>query len=524
MREPDSVSVSAESLKVEEILRRASEGRLRVPPFQRPLKWRQENIVKLFDSIARGYPIGGLLLWETGAGPANLSFGPVGIEGGARSNALQIVDGQQRVTALVGALLRDDERPIGDKFAVWVDLRTGVFQVPKRHPDDPRVIPVNRLRDNVALFRWSKDNEKHGVAEGDVTRAAEIMQRLLNYSLPAYVISGADEAALKEIFTRSNTTGIGMKESEVFEALFGDEEEQKPLAALAASIRDATGFGEVKPDWLLRCVSAVGGSAEKFKIDASDRTVDERLAQTRVGFTSAVRFLQEHAEIPHAAVLPYRFPLIVLTRFFHLHPSPANRTLDLLARWVWRGAISQTHAGSSNAAVSAHLNDLSPQDEAGSVTRLLSRVPDRLEVPGPMGVWHGRGATTRVYAGLMLAHRQQDLPGGSDEITAALDRGTIGEVFRPIGGVEGEEIATRCFRPDPGEAVVAVDLDEEALSMHLIPPEAIDRLLRGDQEGFTRERAKRMKRALRERVDRLAGKRENDRPAIAHLVAGAGVG
>jgi uncharacterized protein with ParB-like and HNH nuclease domain len=40
-------------------------GEIKVPQFQRPFVWKDEQAVRLLDSIASNYPIGSLLLWKT---------------------------------------------------------------------------------------------------------------------------------------------------------------------------------------------------------------------------------------------------------------------------------------------------------------------------------------------------------------------------------------------------------------------------------------------------------------------------
>lgn len=52
------------TLNVRRLLGKVLAGEIRVPDFQRPLRWRSADVVKLFDSILKGYPIGALLFWK----------------------------------------------------------------------------------------------------------------------------------------------------------------------------------------------------------------------------------------------------------------------------------------------------------------------------------------------------------------------------------------------------------------------------------------------------------------------------
>ena len=83
----------ARAFKVEDLLAELRQGRMRIPSFQRGIRWRREDAAKLLDSLYRGFPIGTLLFWETSAEAGDVSFGTVRFSGGSRSDALWVVDG-----------------------------------------------------------------------------------------------------------------------------------------------------------------------------------------------------------------------------------------------------------------------------------------------------------------------------------------------------------------------------------------------------------------------------------------------
>ncbi len=49
---------------VYDLLRELTDGRIRIPGFQRPYVWRRDQMLDLLDSVRLQYPIGSLLLWE----------------------------------------------------------------------------------------------------------------------------------------------------------------------------------------------------------------------------------------------------------------------------------------------------------------------------------------------------------------------------------------------------------------------------------------------------------------------------
>lgn len=52
------------TLGLDDLVELAWDGRIRVPHFQRDFKWTRQDVIRLFDSILRRYPIGSLLLWR----------------------------------------------------------------------------------------------------------------------------------------------------------------------------------------------------------------------------------------------------------------------------------------------------------------------------------------------------------------------------------------------------------------------------------------------------------------------------
>src|SRR5829696_94365 len=80
-------------------------GKIQLPDFQRGWVWDDEHIRSLLVSIARSFPIGAVMLLETG-GEARFQVRPV--EGVALPDTAKperlILDGQQRLTSLIQVL------------------------------------------------------------------------------------------------------------------------------------------------------------------------------------------------------------------------------------------------------------------------------------------------------------------------------------------------------------------------------------------------------------------------------------
>lgn len=95
-----------------DLLDQAHQGRLQLPDFQRSYVWGDHDVCALIASILRGFPVGALLTLRAGG---EVNFKPRLLEGveAARQAAGQgpaaaaeelLLDGQQRITSLYGAL------------------------------------------------------------------------------------------------------------------------------------------------------------------------------------------------------------------------------------------------------------------------------------------------------------------------------------------------------------------------------------------------------------------------------------
>ena len=82
---------------IETLLTWVKSGEIAIPEIQRPFVWEATKVRNLLDSLYRGYPVGYLIAWRNPT---------VKLKDGTSSAGKRVlIDGQQRVTALMAALL-----------------------------------------------------------------------------------------------------------------------------------------------------------------------------------------------------------------------------------------------------------------------------------------------------------------------------------------------------------------------------------------------------------------------------------
>jgi uncharacterized protein with ParB-like and HNH nuclease domain len=87
---------------LDDVLKKARDGLLQLPDFQRGWVWDDEGLRALLASISRSFPVGTLMTLQTGG---EVHFKPRLIQGAPNENAKVVpdallLDGQQRVTSL----------------------------------------------------------------------------------------------------------------------------------------------------------------------------------------------------------------------------------------------------------------------------------------------------------------------------------------------------------------------------------------------------------------------------------------
>lgn len=430
------------SLTVRVLLQRVLSGGIRIPDFQRPLRWRAEDVVKLFDSIARGYPIGSLLFWKRPAlRDDGYKLGGAALPVPENPDAWWIVDGQQRVTALSAALLALEH----GKDARWVvryDPATREFRSgPVPIEGQGREVPLSVLGDLRRLGRWFRDTQ---LDDDPQKHVEDVQQRILDYPLSAYLMETDNPDALQGVFARMNSTGVRMRADEVFQALLKTPSPGHggiDLEALQAAC-DRDGFGQPPRGEVLKAVLAMSGLDPTQRPDVFS---DQALAglvnkeEAELALARAVAFLQappDAAEpgcgIPCYAFIPYPVVFVLLARWFYVFPDPDRLSRKDLAHWVWRGAITAAHQRAAVSALRLQVRLIAQdQTEAQVLGALLNKVGEPSAVDWRLERFTAQNAKSRIelLALLSLGPRYPNGPVSWRALVTSGER-VAREIFR----------------------------------------------------------------------------------------------
>ncbi|MGH3934785.1 MAG: DUF262 domain-containing protein [Pseudonocardiaceae bacterium] len=378
----------ATTLGLDDLVELAWSGHIRVPHFQRDFRWTRQDVIRLFDSVVKRYPVGSLLLWRRPAPAQQLMLGALRINAPQVDQALWVVDGQQRVTSLTNVLHPDGARD--PRFNLGYDVRDDRI-VNRPVTDDSYVIPLPIVFDLTKVLDWFAT---HPEVADYRNRVFELTKHLRQFLIPAYQVVQDDTIVLRDIFDRMNNYGKRLSRAEIFSALnAGDESEAEntlTIDQIADHVEDEFGFGRVDADTVLRAILARRGPdvQREIRLEFDDdnrrgdlefrnEDRDSAFVAGEEALFRAVRFLQSIG-VPHVALLAYRYLLVVLTRIFAHYPEPDPANLRLLGRWCWRAAVlgPGIFKGSATGAMRILCTRVRPGDLSGSIRDLLDVLKD----------------------------------------------------------------------------------------------------------------------------------------------------
>jgi len=453
----------ARSFRIEDLIRHARAGRLRVPAFQRRFKWERSDVEDLIDSIVRGYPIGTLLLWSRKAPAERVSIGGLTLDVPEQS-AWYVVDGQQRVVSLVSTLTMATDRNAGFdlRFDLYIDLINGEVRHGTRGEHPSSFLPLHRVVDSEELLAWI-DANRLALTPEEIKQAIRIGRAIREYEVPAYIVDADDEQFVRRIFERTNTAGKPLTDTEVFHALHA------PLARTpAVKLTDvierlrARGLGDVDEDHVLKSLLTIVGKGLSGDLQGRLVGVDvpAATARTERALDGVFGFLAQEGGIPHLRLLPYKSPLMVLSGFYDRFPTPSGRARRLLMRWLWRGMVTEELRGDGRGmrpAIDALRSAATDEAAAKAILATVARTRPPLDWRDPFNVGHAR---PRLLAIAMVELRPQHLQNQTPLDVASL-LSAEADVFPQLLSRRGQEpsaefslVGNRLFHPPLGSGSV----------------------------------------------------------------------
>lgn len=360
-----SPEVTPQVVPVRQLLKWVSQGILRAARFQRPFVWNRARVVDLFDSIRKQYPIGTLLLWVPHERqPSRDTLGPLRLREPKGGITKLIIDGQQRLTSIVGVLLFDktnlpDDLDDPGMWELWFDADERRFRhaptphttLPASWIEVPSLINTTKLQDASSKMRARLEREESSEQMSLLspesrwrTRSSQIerewqnaAEALANYQLPVVEFHTDDLRMAVESFSRLNRGGQKLSVDQMWSALTKPGGDEANLADLIdTTVREVKdlGYGRLDRMAMFRLILLELGH-DPFRTDWN-RLAEERKEKTQnrmeatarrchTALLSALRFLREDMALPSLRLLPYNGLLVALAVYLGYRARVATR-------------------------------------------------------------------------------------------------------------------------------------------------------------------------------------------------------
>lgn len=200
---------------IDTLLTWVKSGEIAIPEIQRPFVWDATQVRGLLDSLYRGYPVGYLIAWRNPT---------IRLKDGSPSAGKRIlIDGQQRVTALMAALLgyevvNKDYETVRIRIAFHPGNETFEVSNPAIQRDTAWIPDISAVfAPDAKLLQITKayaaDNP--GMSEDTVFTTLETLRKIINNHVGIIDLSDdLDIETVTEIFIRVNSAGKELSQAD----------------------------------------------------------------------------------------------------------------------------------------------------------------------------------------------------------------------------------------------------------------------------------------------------------------------
>jgi hypothetical protein len=377
-----------------------------LPHIQRPFVWEEEQILRLFDSLMRSYPIQTLLFWRTKneikarkfmdtiEDDPDLSDYYDSATSRDGVDKIFVLDGQQRIQSLYAIFKGNIASETGAKRDAYFDVTSGLPPVSGdlaytlKFSSEKLELPWFRVADLLGKYQQRNTGElgdeindtldTAGAASGEAEKDQRERQRRVRNNINQLVsllreekhfwiqtLDGvANEYPYKrvlEIFVRVNSGGTKLDASDLMFAAMKegwDEIEQAIEDTTELLNGSKLGFDKTFP---LKCLLVAHGrgaeaSPEKFTDQSGDKLLKEMETgwdRGEVAFQQLRDFMNQELKIYSDKIIRSYNSFIPLFDFYYHNPKPTPRDRNFMRAYHYKAQLFGWYSQGTDATINA---------------------------------------------------------------------------------------------------------------------------------------------------------------------------
>lgn len=418
--------------QLSDILKDIRNGRIGLPDLQRPFIWKDNKVRDLYDSMLKGFPIGYIMLWES---PVDYDEKKSAIGLGEKSYKAPkdlVIDGQQRLTALVasmyGITIKDNNfkdrkirigfNPQTKEFDVWTPA---IENNPEYISDISNVFAA---KENNTTVKFRKDfikslNESRTkrlefeLTDEEENKIEDNINELLNlenYVIPSLEIAySSSEEDVADIFVRVNSKGQKLTENDFILTLISvyEKESRDQIDKFCSDSRvpaDKTSFNHLisaDPSHIVRMTVGMGFrrarlryaymilrgkdlqtgiTSEEIRIknlavfkEALCKVLDLNNWHGYLNIIKEAGYISDKLIASSNAVV-FSYVLYLIAKYdYHMD---LMRLRKLIRRWLFMAAITYFYTGNTESDVEKQFADMREFKSADELEAYLNKVID----------------------------------------------------------------------------------------------------------------------------------------------------
>ncbi len=398
------------------MLQEIGQGKRQLPDFQRGWVWDDEHIRSLIASVTLAYPIGAVMVLETGGNGVRFlprPFEGVELQGEVPPSHL-VLDGQQRLTSLYLALCSGKPVPTRTEkgqeikryyylnMALCLDSETDRLDAVVSMPEslirtsafgreveldlssrdreyETGMFPLRLLFDSTAYTNWCAGFRSH--FQHDPKKSAFLDQFAMSIWLPMQqykipvieLLKGTPKEAVCQVFEKVNTGGVTLSVFELMTATYAadDFRLREDWLARQERLQEHDLLRVVDGTDFLQAVTLAASyrrnqrqegpltAKRKDVLRLSLQEFVENQGAVEAGFVKAVRLLSiekvfDQRNLPYTTQL---IPLAVVCAFLS-DRFEEELVRQKLSRWYWCGVFGEMYGGANETRYANDVQDL----------------------------------------------------------------------------------------------------------------------------------------------------------------------